>query len=299
MNRLSLFVPVLLAVSATLALAIRARGADSADPDGEARALVLRFVSERLHGDFDAFIDFDLAALEGDEVFGNGGGRSFDPDDCNITRAVFELVWGDTLPDLRGNIGTGRKWRGDTLNTFHTAFGKPTDGPFRYRGLQYRAPDTAFLDRADAFHSLYHSIGNFAPLPNLPVNGKTLNMYRADPWKDYFDRFLIALRAELNGEGTDAGLSALVAKNDWFFASRRGPEGFSSIVRDLLLTDYLDASGVPVERFPFLFWWDRSQSDPAVYLADGDRYMAEASRIIRARGRRIVEILRSKCATGQ
>lgn len=260
----------------------------------ESKAYLKRFIDERLDGNLDALVDFDVATLEGDPVYGNLDGRLYDSDDSDFTRAVFTVVFGDRLPDLVGNLGTGKRWRGDTMNSFHTTFGKPVEGPVPYRGLVSRNPDADFIARVEAFHSLYHSIGNFTPLPNISHEKKTLNTYRAGDWKDYFDRFLIGLRAELMGQGSDPFFSALVWTNGWFFEEYRGGTGFAAFANLSLWNDYLDADGIPVERYPFLFWWDKERTDADAYKAEADRFMEEASRLIRARGRRMVAILKEK-----
>ena len=260
----------------------------------DAKAYLKRFIDERLGGNLDALVDFDVATLEGDPVYGNLDGRDYDSDDSDFSRAVFTIVFGDRLPNLIGNLGTGRRWRGDTMNTFHTTFGRPVEGPIPYRGLLYRDPDPDFLARVEAFHSLYHAIGNFTPLPNLSHEKKPLNTYRAGDWKDYFDRFLIGLRTELMGQGTDTFFASIVQANDWFFGSRRSEDAFREFACISLWDDYLDADGIPIERFPFQFWWDKDQTDAEAYKANADRYIEEASRLIRARGRRMVAILREK-----
>lgn len=54
------------------------------------KELIQHFITERLNGDINNFVSYDLAQLEGDKVFGCPG-RSFDCDDSNVARAVYCL----------------------------------------------------------------------------------------------------------------------------------------------------------------------------------------------------------------
>ena len=104
-------------------------------------------------------------------------------------------------------------------------------------------------------------VGNFVVLPNLYVRGTTLNMHRGtNELRDFFDRFLIALRNVLyGGEEKDPLLEELVKANAFCFGKFRGPAGFSALVRGLLLEDYCDREHNPKIVFPVNYHW----KDPA------------------------------------
>ena len=79
---------------------------------------------ERLEGNIQELINFDFSSLRGDSRYGCNG-RSFDCDDTNLMRGISFLLWGGSFPDLTlYEIGPGKKYRGDTLNTFNRVFGK-------------------------------------------------------------------------------------------------------------------------------------------------------------------------------
>ena len=156
--------------------------------------LVNDFVDDYLHGDFDALINFDFAFLEDDKIYGCNA-RSFDCDDTNLTRALCFLLWGDAFPCLSlSDIGTGKKYRGDTINTFNTVLGTYLPEKQTSKGVLKSEAPPEIRSITNQFHSVYHTIGNFILLPNVAETDTkrayTLNTYRGVAYKDYFDLFL-------------------------------------------------------------------------------------------------------------
>ena len=97
----------------------------------KAKNLVQEFTAEYLDADIDNLASFDFCLLEQDKRFGCPG-RNFDHDDTNIAKALYIIIWSDLIPNLSfDNIGTGCLYRGDTLNTFNTLFGKDYNGWLR------------------------------------------------------------------------------------------------------------------------------------------------------------------------
>ncbi len=270
-------------------------------PTPEAIDLVRKFVVEELHGNLDAWADFDLATLEGHPLYG-APGRTFDTDDCNLVRALFDVLYSDALPGLAlPALGTGRAYRGDTLNTFHTLFGRPIpDQPGRFAGLERHHPSDALRARAAAFHHTYHTLGNLAPLPNRSLGRNTFNTYRGThpAWRDAFPAFLENLRLALLADpGADPTLCQLVELNAEAFREFRAPDGLARFAQRLDLDDYVDpVTGLPIPHYApnahFL-----PQSDEA-YLASADRYLAIASLLIQRRAARMIVRLRPLLSSG-
>lgn len=308
--------PIVFALLASSALAAAEPAATSNSPAAispapaspftaeSAQAYLRRFVAERLDGDALRLADFDVSTLQHDKVFGNKDERMFDCDDSELSRAVFTVLWGDVLPELTGNLGRGCKWRGDTMNSFHTVFGKPTtNGTFR--GIAKFKAEEELLERARQFHRTYHTIGNFTPLPNLALARKpsceggrqqfiTLNMFRAGIWKDFFDRFAAALRTQLMGAGEpDGEFEELLRLNGFFFDSRRSETAFTTFARDSLWDDYLDENGKPKTLFPISWWWNPKLTHEE-YVAAAKGYIDAAEPIIKRRGARIAAAVKSK-----
>ncbi|MFQ7035666.1 MAG: hypothetical protein ACLRTQ_08360 [Candidatus Borkfalkia sp.] len=158
------------------------------------------FIDEYLKGNIYAFYDFDFASLRQDKRFGCNS-RGFDCDDTNLTRAICFILWGEIFPDLTvSDIGTGQKYRGDTLNTFNTVFGSYFPEQHSCVGIERSNASESLRVLANKFHAAYHSIGNFILLPNIAETDKkrayTLNTYRGIAYKDYFDLFLSRLTCD-------------------------------------------------------------------------------------------------------
>ena len=265
--------------------------------DEKARRLLREFIQEKLNGKLDELLTFDFKTLRDSEKFGCPG-RRFDGDDTEIVRAVCVVLWEELLPDLSmATLGDGEKYRGDTMNSFHTMFGREiADRPGFFTGLEKYDPPEEMRERVREFGNAYCStVGNFAVLPNLYVRGTTLNMHRGtNEWRDFFDRFLIQLRKVLcGGEGSDPLPAELVKANAFCFARFEGAEGFSALVRGLLLEDYCDREYVPQIVFPMNYHW-KNLADKETYFRDAASYLDNAERMIRNRGRRILDILRAK-----
>lgn len=284
---------VLCFLAAILAAAIS--HAAFAVPTPEAIDLVRKFVAEELHGNLDALAEYDLGALEGHPLYG-APGRTFDTDDCNLVRALFDVLYAEVLPGLSlPAIGTGRAYRGDTLNTFHTLFGRPIPGqPGRFAGLERHRPSDNLRARAAAFHRTYHTLGNLAPLPNRSVGRITLNTYRGThaQWRDAFPAFLQNLRLALLADpAADSTLGRLVEANADAFGEFRGADGLDRFAHRLDLDDYVDpATGLPILHYApnahFI-----PQSDEA-YFAAAERYLAIAPVLIQRRAERMVARLK-------
>lgn len=256
-----------------------------------ARQLVRQFVAEELGGDLSALAAYDLARLEGHPEYG-APGRIFDADDCNLARAIYALLYADAFPGLDlSTLGTGRPYRGDTMNSFHTLLGRPIeDQPGRFAGLERNRPSEQQRAQALQFRSTYHTIGNFMPLPNRSINRATLNTYRGthQEWFDAFPEFLVQLRlALLQDPAADDFLGQLVAENEEAFRAFRGPDGLAEFARRLDLQDYLDPrTGLPLAHYqPAAHYKSPSR---AAYLAAVDRYLTVAPKLIEQRANRMI-----------
>ncbi len=266
-----------------------------AAPTPEAIDLVRKFVEEELRGNLDALADVDLATLEGHSLYG-APGRTFDTDDGNLVRALFDVLYADALPGLSlPALGTGRAFRGDTLNTFHTLFGRPIPGqPGRFAGLERHRPSDALRARAAAFQRTYHTLGNLAPLPNRSLGRLTFNTYRGThpEWRDAFPAFLQNLRlALLANPAADPTLCRLVELNDEAFRGFRTPDGLARFAHHLDLDDYIDpATGLPISHYePNAHFIPQSDEE---YFASADRYLAIAPLLIQRRAARMIARLR-------
>lgn len=267
--------------------------------DEKARHLLQDFIQEKLDGEPDNIRTFDIKTLLGDDKFGCPG-RYFDCDDTEIMRAIYVVLWSDFLPELSmDTLGNTGKYRGDTMNSFHTMFGReiPERSGF-YAGLEKYHPSDELRELVREFGNRYCStVGNFVVLPNLYVQNTTLNFYRGtNHWHDFFDRFLIQLKNVLcDCNGKDPLLEELVKANAFCFDKFKGREGFQTLEKILLLEDYCDDGHAPVTVFPMNYHW-KNPADAPAYFRDAKSYLENAKRIISCRSRKIADALQAELA---
>lgn len=254
------------------------------------RSKILSFADKYLDGNLEAFISFPLTRLKGDREFGCPG-RSFDADDTEIMRYVYAAIFAEIWPGMSiENLKNG-EFRGDTLNTFNTMFGQPTQES-EHPGLDKFNPSEELKAKVVDFHHNYHTIGNMIVLPNLRLNGKSINTYRGckAQWRDFFDRFLPELKTVLVSDGGDDTLLKLVAINHVHFALYKSTEGFNSLVDGLFLNDYLDAHSNPVISSKAYYFW-KSGLSREDYSAEAIRYVDFANAVIENRGKQMISSL--------
>ncbi len=267
--------------------------------DERAKKLLLDFIQEKLNGNIDNIRDFDFKTLRESDKFGCPR-RYFDCDDTEVMRAVYVVLWENFLPELSmDTLGNTGKYRGDTMNSFHTMFGREIpEKPGFYAGLEKYNPTDEIRERVRKFSRKYCStIGNFVVLPNLYVQNTTLNFYRGtNQWRDFFDRFLIQLRNVLcDYQKKDPLLNELVAANSFCFDQYRGRKGFLALEKILLLEDYCEYGNTPKIEFPMNYHW-KNPADAETYLKDVEAYLDRAECIIYNRSWNIWFILREKLA---
>lgn len=262
-----------------------------------AKILLKEFAAEVLSGDFNNLKHFDFKTLKDSGKYGCPD-RNFDCDDTNIMRAVYVLLWGEHLPWLNsGNVGNGKQYRGETMNTFHTMFGREIpEKPGYFAGLEKYSPTEEFREKVRHFGKICIMIGNYTVLPNWYANGTTLNCYRGtNHWRDFFDRFLIQLQKVLtDSPGQDETLKELVRVNDFCFRNFKGAEEFRSYTEIMLWNDYCDpANGNPRIIYSMNYHW-MNENDPEKYFRDAALYLEKAEKIIRHRTDLICCLLEEK-----
>ncbi len=274
----------------------------------DAKQLVRDFVEEHLDGELERLKEFNLSTLEKDDKYGQQKGQrfDFDADDCLLARAVYVLVWGDVFPHMNmQSVGSGRAYRGDTMNTFHTMFGREIpERPGFFCGLENFHPNDKMRELARKFHELVPTIGNYVIIPNHADRwGRTINTYRGRHhlWHDYFDQFMVALEAVLaDGPKQDDTLRTLVQERNHFaFEKYKGSEGFRKLSESLFLDEYIEKNG---HAFIFstsmndkvMYHWMTPPPSDEEYQQGATLYAQNAIKIIHSRAERIVSTLSKK-----
>ena len=262
----------------------------------KAKNLINDFVEERLQGNLNELARFDFAKLRSDKKYGVCSGDSFDCDNTNLAKAIYLLVFKDVWSDLTFLSLENGMYRGDTINSFNTTFGKTvTMGGFA--GLNRFKPGESMLQRVLKFYSLYHTIGNFMVLPNACVDGYTLNTFRGSyyQWRDYIDKFIGALHLLLTDpqHANNELFYQLITANIKDFMPYYHQEGFELLMDKLLLNDCINQDGEPKQLFDVIYHWDK-QLTRDLYLRHVNKYLDFCESFIEKRGSKMVEIIASK-----
>ena len=262
----------------------------------KAKSLINNFVEERLQGNLNEFIRFDFAQLRGDKKYGVCSGDSFDCDNTNLSKAIYLLLFEDVWNDVSFVSLEKGVYRGDTINSFNTTFGK-ADVTGGFAGLNRFNPDENLQQRVLKFHSLYHTIGNFMVLPNTSVDGHTLNTFRGSyyQWKDYIDKFVGALYLLLTSPQSvnNELFHWLISANIKDFEPYYHQDGFELLMDKLLLNDCINQEGKPKQLFDVVYHWDKRLTRDK-YLRHVNQYLDFCESFIEKRGAKMVEILASK-----
>lgn len=166
------------------------------------------FVRDVLHGNIEKLKNFDFTDLT--TYFGDYFGDYIDPDMYLITQAIYIILWGDVFGLTFAKMGAWNRnnkyaFRGDTMNSFGSLFGKEDkkkDRSFAFRAKFYNADQNPRLwAKITKFSKSYHCIGNFIVIPNRAtlrngINGARAGYYNREEcegMRDYFDWFLIAI----------------------------------------------------------------------------------------------------------
>ena len=249
------------------------------------KEIITHFVGEKLSGKIAKLEDYCFSELNGTRYGRCSGMSEFDCDNTVLANAIYVLLWGgrgNIFPELTmENVGRGKAFRGDTMNSFNTVFGK-------YDSTIDLWEKYGMGEQVDSFQKKYHTIGNFIVLPNRATPGiDTLNMYRGRTWGDFFDRFLIELDKVLSGkEDKDAGLSACVACNQSSFQGIQ----ISKMSNSMFLQDYIDESNaMPKPVFGHYFAGNKIKRDihDAAYRKFALSYIEKTIEIISNRSKKI------------
>lgn len=263
--------------------------------------LIKSFIVEKLNGNIWNFLDYDLNLLENDEKYGG-----YDPDNSKIANAIYILLWGDKIPELSYEE-LGKSYRGDTINSFHTLMGFPTEDFHSFSGIQKYTNNENIISLAKDFHTKYHTIGNMVILPNhsLEFNGKkyTLNTARSmNPWYDYFDCFLREMKQALTNphlwydeESSEFLIERLVCENEDFaekYFQMGKTEKFQDFIYTFYLEKYMDTNTCEIPQIfsPHAYHWNGTYSKEE-YEQYVTSYITTATEIINYRGSRMIEDL--------
>ena len=168
-------------------------------PYKDSITILRNFEEEILDGSLENFRNFYFDDLKEAKYIGDIN----DPDMYLITQAIYIILWGD-LYDLsfekigRWSVKNTYPFRGDTMNSFGSLFGKEDKGnDFAFRAKFYNADQNPDLwGKIQKFYHSYHRLGNFIVIPDRGTNesiNSARGRYTGGGMRDYFDWFLIAI----------------------------------------------------------------------------------------------------------
>ena len=270
--------------------------------DAFALKLVRDFVREKLDGDINRLIDFDFHSLfhenYSEDKYASCSGYAFSPEKTKIVRAIASLVFGEAWNDLSyHNIEKGR-FSIEFFNPFFLQFGAAIGiewGEKIFKGLNRHEPSKELIERVYRYYLLHNSIGNVVVLPSmLSREGVQLNLSRAKrKWREYPDSFLMEIYDELvNASHTNIYLKAEYFSNEKVYVNCKTREGFQTMIKALLLEDYVNENGVPMEVFRTKCSFDRSP-DRTSYLEGVNELLDFCEKEIPKRAKQIVYTLKT------
>ena len=281
--------------------------------------LIRSFIDEKLDGNIENLLNYDLSQLENDEKYGG-----HDPDNSKIANAIYVVLWGDKVPDLTydglgksNEVGKSdepeKSYRGDTMNSFHTLMGHYTDDHTSFTGIQKYTDSSEIIEMAKEYHKKYHTIGNMTIWPNDSIKLSelwreytenhgdkrfTINTIRSyAPWYDYFDTFLSTVKEkvinstvilEMTSFDPVAIATNLIVYQFELTLDRSWPK-FEEFVHTFYYEKYVDLDTFEVLPIfsPYAYHWNKSYSREE-YEQYVISYITKATEIIDYRGRKMI-----------
>ncbi|WP_049492336.1 hypothetical protein [Streptococcus pseudopneumoniae] len=268
--------------------------------------IVKSFVSDALNGDISMLKDEDITRLI--NRISNRKKRNLyfgsiaDPDMYYITQSIYILIWGHVFDLTFEKLGSwGRvehPFRGDTMNSFNSVFGKEYLIAKRYK------LNKNLLKNIEEYLSLYHSIGNFIVIPNkLNLNRQRANYYTL---QDYFDSFLGALfQYKYQDIETEYRIFSEVLHSSLIENTIFNKIEFKKYISDFFLESYVEDGkpfnvfDIPLEirRKEYIGRNRRSRSDFITrdeYIDMASKYYNKSKEIISYRAECIVDVLKNE-----
>ena len=253
--------------------------------DEYAISLVNDFIRDKLDGDIMRLTSFDFHNLRDDKKYGNCGGYAFCPEKTNIMKAIMALAFTDAWPDISYSGFDSCDYEADMVNTYLMLLGFPLGDNFK--GLRNFRPDASLLDRCWAFYHLCHTIGNYAVWPG----GLYLCREKLRRNQRYIDTYLQAFHtAFTNPKKGNTDLVHAINGKRKIYSIYEGEAGFAEMCRKMLLGDYIDYMGKPMQMF-YGVWSDQKDLTREQYFKAIEQYFDFCEEEIIKRSRLIAKHL--------
>lgn len=236
---------------------------------------------------------FDISDIDENSIYSKCS-SSYDQDDTYIARLVMYAIWKNELPELTNfdDIGTNKKYRGETINTFNTLFRQDCCGIDKF--LDNTPEDNKLKTIIKEFKKEYTTIGNFMLFPtDTDNNGKNINLLKMSLSNDFADLYFMSIWKD----GLYEYVSNMGNINKKYFEKFKDYEYFCKVN---FLTEY-ENNGKPKIVFdhatddktgkyytPY-YWWTnwRSEDWKKSYKDFAKNYIKQSRVIIKNRAEKI------------
>ena len=262
---------------------------EKAKQDGSyAKELIRDFIKEKLDGDINKLATFDFGTLREDSKYGDCKGFAFSVDKCNIVKAIMSIVFADVWPELNQYNIERYKYLCGGINYTQYLFGANIMDKF-FKGMEQFNPTKERHERAVRVYHLTECIGNIWVLPGGIDKDKDTYHYHG-----YADLFLKGIYAGMTGNGkVQPDLKAALYKARKLMKNYQGSDGFRQFTLDMMLNDYIDYYGKPIDLFMHV-WSMMKGLKPETYFKAVDEYCDFMEQFVPKRGKLIVEKLKKK-----
>ena len=243
--------------------------------------MVKDFIKERLNGEIDRLRDFDLRTLHSDDKYGADNMLSR----MKIVRAIMSLVFADCWPDLNYDSIEHYKYDSSYINYTSDIFGGSILDKY-FKGMDKYHPSSEQHLRAVKVNHMMDTIGNLMVTPSKASIGSYGSGYR------YADKYLYAMYDVFTEKKTaNKDLKNAFWQNRKMMKDYQGEEGYHKFIRNMMLEDYVDGNGFPMEIFDDVRCWqkDLGRDD---YFRAVDKFCTFCEVAIPKRGERIIEKLK-------
>ena len=262
---------------------------EKAKQDGSyAKELIQDFVKEKLDGDINKLATFDFGTLREDQKYGDCKGFAFSVDKCNIVKAIISIVFADVWPELNQYNIERYNYLCNGINYTQYLFGANIMDKF-FKGMEKFNPTKEQHERAVRVYHMTDCIGNIWVLPGGIDKDKDTYHYHG-----YADLFLKEIYAAMTGNGkVQPDLKAAIYKARKLMKNYQGSDGFRQFALDMMLNDYIDYYGKPIDLFMHV-WSMMKGLKPETYFKAVDEYCNFMEVFVPKRGKMIVEKLKKK-----
>lgn len=249
--------------------------------DNKAINLLRDFVKEKLGGDIYKLRTYDFTTLDDDRKYG-----STNHTDAPIIKAVLSVAFGDVWPGLSMDQMEHGPYKCATIQTYQNLFGINMCDQY-FKGMQYFKPSDFQFQRALRIAHLTYSVGN---LWVLPGNGTISNRILDNSYRYYMDKFLKNIYAVLTEQKRVDKTLQKAIENSPQMKPYYGEEGFQKFIHDMMLEDYVDYYGKPMDIFDFV-WSSMRGLDRDKYFKAVDQYCSFCEKAFAKRAEKVVKKL--------